>query len=519
MTRMSATVPPSTLSRTAPARRAGTIASVRARTSAIPPTRKPAQSGWFVQMPRASRNAEPKLGAIRATEMPTACQTERLRRRVVRSWGVVATARSCLGWFRPLGSLVTHLSFVHQPHRTCAYRGRWRTPVDQADRDRQHAAARELAPALADQGVVGVATSFVDNAGISRVKSVPVARLADLAAWGAGFSTAFDYFRGDDWVAAPPSGAGPVGGQRIVPDLSRLVVLAAQSGWAWAPGDRYEQDGQPHAQDSRLLLQRLVDDWAERDVTLRSAFEVEWVVSAGDGDAFVPAAVGPAYGLGRLTAVSDYGRDLLEAFVAQGIRVEQLHPEYAPGQFEVSVAAESPVHAADTSVLVRATIRAVGLHHGFRTSFSPKVDAAGVGNGGHLHVSPRRDGTNLMAGGSGRYGMTPDGEALSANLEVKCVDLHANPYLLLAGVLAAGADATPLPEPVDVDPASLDDAELGRRGVVRLPTSLRESLDAFLADKVLGEAFGAPLVESIGAVRESELEELGSSSPEQVADA
>ena len=110
-------------------------------------------------------------------------------------------------------------------------------------------------------------------------------------------------------------------------------------------------------------------------------------------------------------------------------------------------------------------------------------------------------------------------EAWSANLEVKCVDLHANPYLLLAGVLAAGADATPLPEPVDVDPASLDDAELGRRRVVRLPTSLRESLDAFLADKVLGKAFGAPLVESIGAVRESELEELGSSSPEQVADA
>ena len=183
-----------------------------------------------------------------------------------------------------------------------------------------------------------------------------------------------------------------------------------------------------------------------------------------------------------------------------------------------------------------------------------------------------------MAGGSGRYGMTPDGEsfaggvlahlpallalgapsvasylrlvpqhwagayacwglenreaalrlvtgstgseAWSANLEVKCVDLHANPYLLLAGVLAAGADATPLPEPVDVDPASL-----GRRRARRVEgwsgcrRSLRESLDAFLADKVLGEAFGAPLVESIGAVRESELEELGSSSPEQVADA
>jgi glutamine synthetase len=449
--------------------------------------------------------------------------------------------------------------------------------VDQADRDQRHTRARELAPSLADQGVVGVATSFVDNAGISRVKAVPVAKLADLAAWGAGFSTAFDYFRADDWVAAPRSGEGPVGDQRIVPDLGRLVVLAAQSGWAWAPGDRYEQDGKPHPQDSRLLLKRLVDKWAERGVTFKSAFEIEWVISAGNGGDFVPAAVGPAYGLARLGAVSDYGRDLLEAFTAQGIRVEQLHPEYAPGQFEISVAAESPVHAADTSVLARATIRAVGTAYGFRTSFSPKVDAAGVGNGGHLHVSPWRDGDNLMAGGSGRYGMTPDGEsfaggvlahlpallalgapsvvsylrlvpqhwagayacwglenreaalrlvtgstgseAWSANLEVKCVDLHANPYLLLAGVLAAGADATPLPEPVDVDPASLDDDELSRRGVARLPTTLGEALDAFLADQVLAEAFGAPLVASIVAVRESELEELGSSSPEQVTDA
>ena len=63
MTRMRATVAPSTLSRTAPARRAGTIARVRARSRAMPPMRKPAQSGWSVQMPRASRNADPKMPA------------------------------------------------------------------------------------------------------------------------------------------------------------------------------------------------------------------------------------------------------------------------------------------------------------------------------------------------------------------------------------------------------------------------------------------------------------------------
>src|SRR6478735_9803610 len=133
------------------------------------------------------------------------------------------------------------------------------TDDDRRDRGER---ARELVAVLAERDVVAVATSFVDNAGISRVKSVPLDRLPALAAWGAGFSTAFDYFRFDDWVAAPPDGHAPVGDQRIVPDLDRLVVLSAQPGWAWAPGDRFAQTGEPHDQDSRLLLRAIVDDLA-----------------------------------------------------------------------------------------------------------------------------------------------------------------------------------------------------------------------------------------------------------------
>src|SRR3954465_12531300 len=114
-------------------------------------------------------------------------------------------------------------------------------PVDLADRESRMSRAEDLVRDLADSGVVAGATSFVDNAGISRVKSVPLDRLPALAAWGVGFSTAFDYFRFDDWVAAPPSGLGPIGDQRIIPDLSRVVPLTAQPGYAWAPGERGPQ--------------------------------------------------------------------------------------------------------------------------------------------------------------------------------------------------------------------------------------------------------------------------------------
>jgi glutamine synthetase len=450
--------------------------------------------------------------------------------------------------------------------------------VDVLERQARSAHAETLVRTLLEHDVGMVATTFVDNAGITRVKSVPLKQLPELAAWGVGASTSFDFFRFDDWLAAPPDGTAPVGDLRIIPDLRRLVPLAAQPGWAWAPGDRYRQDGEPHERCSRLLLERLVNDAASDGLGIKAAIEIEWVVSAGDGEDFVSAAVGPGYGMSRLIGVSDYVRDVIDALTAERIRVDQFHPEYAAGQLEVSVAAESPVDAADTAVLVRSTIRAVGRRYNYRTSFSPKVEAEGVGNGGHVHLSVWRDGRNLMAGGDRRYGLTPVGEAFAAgilnrlpallalgapsvvsylrlvpshwagvyacwglenreaalrmitgsagsgewaaNIEVKCLDLTANPYLLLAGLLAAGLDGVAadarMPEPVDVDPAALRPEELKRRGIRRLPSSLRESTDALAADALLRAALGSALSDSVLAVRESEIEQFAEASAEEV---
>lgn len=441
--------------------------------------------------------------------------------------------------------------------------------MDASERESRSAAAAELVDGLAAQGVVGVATTFVDNSGITRVKAFPLDKLAHVAGWGVGISTSFDRFRADDWIVGSGQGAEPVGDLRIIPDVRRLVPLAGQPGWAWAPGERYQQSGEPHAQCNRLLLLRLTEALHERGISVRATFEIEWVVSNGFADDFTPGVQGPGYGMARLIDQSDYCREVLRALRDVGIEVDQFHPEYAAGQLEISVGAESPVDAADTTVLARSTIRAVGRQHGFRTSYSPKVAVPGVGNGGHVHLSLWKDGRNLMAGGSGPAGLTDEAVAFSAgilsrldallaigapspvsylrlvpshwagayacwgvenreaairvvvgsaeneqsaaNVEVKCFDLLANPYLLLAGLLAAGSaglsDGALLPEPVDVDPAALGDEELSQRGIRRLPTSLGEAVSAFRSDEVLGAALGPDLVASIVAIRESDIEQ------------
>ncbi|MET8944996.1 glutamine synthetase family protein [Streptomyces sp. NPDC004542] len=426
--------------------------------------------------------------------------------------------------------------------------------------------ATALAAELTGRGVHGVVLAYVDTAGIGRVKTVPVARLPRAAAWGVGMSPVFDTFLADDSIVTTDVLGSPDGDLRLYPDLDLLVVLAGQPGWAWAPVDRITQEGRRHPGCSRTFLRRIVTDAAEHHgITFRAAVEVEWAVGLGPapGGEFVPAVSGPAYGAVRQVELSDYGADLLAACAAQGIDVDQFHPEYADGQFELSVGALDPVAAADRSVLVRQTVRAVARRHGLRVSFSPAVSAEGVGNGGHLHLSGWRDGRNLHSSGSGPYGMTDRAESFAAgilahlpaltavtapspasylrlrpsqwagvftawgrerreaavrvvtgttgrqeqeaNLEVKPVDLAANPYLAFGCVIAAGLDgigsAAALPEEVTGDPARLGGAEAAARGVCRLPVSLPEAVAEFRADEVLRAALGEVLADAVTAVR------------------
>jgi glutamine synthetase len=59
---------------------------------------------------------------------------------------------------------------------------------------------------------------------------------------------------------------------------------------------------------------------------------------------------------------------------------------------------------------------------------------------------------------------------------------------------------------VEIDPATIGEEERAARGIVRLPTTQQEALDALAADQVLTTALGPVLAESYLAVRRSEWE-------------
>ena len=116
--------------------------------------------------------------------------------------------------------------------------------LNAAQRAERTSRAGPVARRLADAGVTIVALCWVDNTGVTRAKTVPLGRLERAAGWGVGMSPVFDVFLVNDDITTSKYIGGPGGDLRLVPDLERVIPLAGQSGWAWAPVDRYTQEGE-----------------------------------------------------------------------------------------------------------------------------------------------------------------------------------------------------------------------------------------------------------------------------------
>jgi glutamine synthetase len=441
-------------------------------------------------------------------------------------------------------------------------------------------AAREAAHRAKADGIRVVLLSFVDNAGVTRARAIPLRLFERAAVQGVGLSTAWYTVTATDAVTSSPYVGNPAGDMRLVADPGALRPLAAQPGWAWAPTDQFHQDGTPYPCCARSYLRRMASRAAESDLTLKISFELEWFMAETARGPAVPAHDGPGVGALALVRVSEFVSDLIDALDQQDIGVEAINGEYSDGQLELSFAPKDPVAAADANVLTRLTIHALSARHGYRSSFSPAF-AGPMGNGGHVHLSVWRQGANLLAGGDGPHGITATGAAFlaglleelpamtaigapcaasylrllpsrwagvyqcwgrenreaavrfitgvtgagagAANAEVKCFDEAANPYLLLGALVAAGTAGVDhdrrLPAEYTGDPGADDPETLARLGIRRLPATLDEAIDQMRGSKLLLDTMGPALHDAYLAVRSAEADQFRDSPDERVISA
>jgi glutamine synthetase len=406
-----------------------------------------------------------------------------------------------------------------------------------------------------------------DLACVSRSKVIPLSRLRDAAEHGVG-APVFAFFGVDDQVAEVGDRQPALVESRLVPDTAAMVPLWDSPGLAWAPADQCGTDLAPLDTCPRSFLKSQLRRASQLGVTFVIAFEVEFTVFSADDKV---AHNGPGYGSAVIFELEDFIADLFQALTEQGLRPEQFHAEYSPGQCEVTVAPRPALEGVDTYLLVRLTIRRVAHRHGLRVSFAPIPAGEGLANGAHLHWSAWRDGGNLLASVPGTDELGDRGGCLAAgmlrhlpavlailapsvlsyrrlqpghwasafacwgfgnreaalrvirgsdaghsngtNVEVKPIDGAANPYLavgaLIGSALAGLEEKLALPPPVQTDPARMPESTRAAANITRLPGSLAEAIQAMEGSDFACGLLGNELRDYFLAIRKDELNRLG----------
>jgi len=244
-----------------------------------------------------------------------------------------------------------------------------------------------------------------DACGVPRGKKMPAEGLASLFREGVGFpgslyatdilgETVEDTGLGfDDGDADRPCRPVP-GSLRPVPWASRptgQVLLAMQ-----------EPDGAPFYADPRAVLGRVVDRLRADGYHPVVAVELEFYLldPERDPEGRPRAPVSPLTGR-RQATTSVYGieelydfdallYDVTEAARTQGIPVDSIVSEYAPGQYEINLHhVADPIQACDHAVLFKRVVKGVAARHGLVATFMAKPFAEMAGNGLHIHLSLR----------------------------------------------------------------------------------------------------------------------------------
>lgn len=397
-----------------------------------------------------------------------------------------------------------------------------------------------------------VIIEFPDLNGISRSKLVSVDKLAehesvsmqlsllalspnDTFATDAGYGTSVNFADGT-----------------LHPDLSTVTEVPWLEDTIRVIAD-FHYDGEPVPAYTRGVLQRVLDSLPD-ELSFGIGPELEFFLMDGETgnrsplttnrNECVTFATEPAITFYR--RLKEWGREY-------GLDIDTIHKEEAPGQYEALFEYGGPVTAADAAFDFRRVVRRAADDVGLHGTFMPKPLSEEPGSGCHLHVSAKDDGSNAFVtddslsdmGRSFVAGVLEHADGLTAlcnptlnsfkrqrggyfaattaswgydnrltllrvppgemsRIEVRLPSSDSNPYLAIAGVLAAGYDGikrdlTP-PDPID----GLPDDE----ATPSLPRSLEQALDALESDSVLKDTLGEDVIDVFCKVKRAELDQF-----------
>jgi glutamine synthetase len=405
----------------------------------------------------------------------------------------------------------------------------------------------DLAKFAKDKGVKYFLISFADLFGIVRAKLVPAAAIGAMQKAGAGFAGFATWL---DMTPADPD-------MFAVPDPSSVIVLPWKREVAWVAGDLV-MAGKPVEHGPRHVLKQQIERARKQGQVMKTGVEAEYFLLTPDGMAIGDAKdtqAKPCYDQQALMRRYDTITAICDAMIELGWGPYQNDHEDANGQFEMNWHYADCLTTADRHVFFKYMVKTIAEQHGLRATFMPKPFINLTGSGCHAHVSlwDLKGKTNLFDDAKGEMGLSKlaynflggvlhSAEALCAlfnptvnsykrinapvtlsgatwspntvtysgnnrthmaripdpgRFEFRLMDGAANPYLLQAGLLAAGLDGMANKR----DPGKRLDINMYTeghkvKGLKKLPLNLLDALRAFDGSTVLRAGLGDGFVDS-----------------------
>lgn len=342
-------------------------------------------------------------------------------------------------------------------------------------------------------------------------------------------------------------------------DADTVTELPWEPGVAFVVADALNPDHSDNLMSPRMVLKNVMAEYAKLGLTPVVGPELEFYIADRTPDGGYQRSLsktGRVYTTGSLVDPHGTFLHLIRMLDRMNIGVFAGNHEFSPGQYEINLWHSEALNAADRTFIFKTAIKDIVNRRGQLATFLGKPWDDEGGSGFHLHFSVvDAKGVNQMHDGNGNLsetalhmiaGITEHANGVTAfsnptvnafkrlgpdtlapyranwgydnrscmlrvppergqgtRLEVRVGDGAANPYLLIAAVLAAALDGIRKKSPA---PEAAEGMAYDNEAAAILPMSLTEALDALEADPALRSVLYEQMVDVFMVLKRDEVE-------------
>ena len=399
--------------------------------------------------------------------------------------------------------------------------------------------------------------SFVDLFGVLRSKLVPSQAISEMQKNGAGFAGFAT------WLDMTPADADMF----AIPDTNSLIQLPWNKEVGWLASDLWMK-GKPVKASPRVILKDQIKKLDKNNLKMKSGVECEYFLISPDGSNIAdPRDIQskPCYDQSALMRRYELIKEVCDSMIELGWNPYQNDHEDANGQFEMNWDYDDCLVTADRHTFFKFMVKNLAEKHGLRATFMPKPFEKLTGNGCHAHISLWNGKINKFLDMGDRYGLSKlaynflggvmkNAESLSAffnptinsyrrinappttsgatwspssisysgnnrthmiripdpgRFELRLMDGSANPYLLQAGIIAAGLfGMNNKSNPGEPLTCNMYTDSKNYPNLAKLPNDLEDSLSKLDDNIHLKEAFSEEVINSYIKLKKQEIDEF-----------